>query len=708
MVTPNGTSAAHSAQFTAPAIGSVLEFSLVVTDRLGLMSTNQAITRVSVTRIPVARFGPDAGAYLGGDSIQLVSSSFDDGGLLLSGYSWAQVPAVPGVTLVADGGSALLSLPAVTSATLVGVELTVTNVLGATSLPARQTYIALPGGGANWTLSALLEGPNPILSTGTNPPACIVPTVTTNLSSPAYSLSWQCSSAVTTQQTTDAGVLKFVVPRVAGPDVLASCMVTATGSPPLSPPVLTASVAFAVRDDENPAVITSRPSFSTARASPFGLFLRTSEPTSSPSVLSTCSTLTVERTGGASIAFAAPLLTPQLCSPWTVNLSDLASSANFVPNLELAPAYSTTPRWEGPFVTSGSYDDPRPVVVSAGLFPFDTLARSNPPANPPTPYALVARDGTNLIQLSLDVLTPPSPCTPDCVLAASASPLAGLPLENGAPHGVRATSSSTHLLVAMQEVDGGVVYARRSPTGVWSSLTFQGELFNAANQLRRVLIADGGVVSDVFDVTNGSFSSAELVTLLPPDGGSASPGETRFASRTALVTVHRNGGFSIFQRDPFTGGWDAGGPVATVPAPGVRAYRPAEDTNVFSWATVAARTVAPHLAAFERTGGVRTINSLGPPSGFDLVQRGTIHVVAVAQNGDLRLYADSLTATIMTPLVGPPRAVPLAPGDNRFDLDVSCEAAFPRLALIEDALIIVWQERCAPSLTWRIAARVIH
>jgi hypothetical protein len=52
--------------------------------------------------------------------------------------------------------------------------------------------------------------------------------------------------------------------------------------------------------------------------------------------------------------------------------------------------------------------------------------------------------------------------------------------------------------------------------------------------------------------------------------------------------------------------------------------------------------------------------------------------------------------------------VPLAPGDNRFDLDVSCEAAYPRLGFIENALVVTWQERCAPSTTWRIAARVIR
>lgn len=711
MPTPNGTVTAHSARFTAGALGNVVEFSLVVTDRFGVSSTNSAIARVAVSRVPTARFGPDGGTYFGSDTIELVSTSFDDGGLLLTGHSWAQVPAVAGATLVADGGRALLTFPPLMmgdAPALVGVELTVTNVLGATSAPARQTYVARPGAGTNWTLTAAVEGATPILFTGTNPPSRIVPTITTNLASPSYSLSWQCTNLTTTSQVTDGGVFEFVVPRVVGPDVIASCQVTATGAPPLNPPVLTATAAFVLRDDENPSVVLSRPTFATARTSPWGLLLRTSEPVtlSGP----TCQVQTVERAGNALIAFSSllvtPSLNPQVCPAWTGQLSDFASPVNFVPNVPLSPAYSTASQWEGPFVSSASYDDPRPVVVSAGVLPFDTLAASNPPMSPPTPYALVARDSTTLLSFTLDVLSPPRPCSPDCVLPVTPIPVAGLPSVNGAPQNGRAVSQGTHLLVAMHEADGGFVYARRSPAGAWSTLAFEGELFNAGNQVRRVLVIDGGVVSDVFDPATATFSSPELVTTLPADGGAVAGGETRYSARNALVTVHRNGAFSMFQRDPGTGTWVVG--PGTPAAPGLLAFRPAEDTNVSTWATLAARTVAPHLAVFERTGGIRAVNSLGPATGIDVLQRGTIHVVAVAQNGDLRLYADSLTNTLMNPMEGPPRAVPLAPGDNRFDLDVSCEAAWPRLGFIEDALVVTWQERCAPSTTWRVAARVIH
>jgi hypothetical protein len=94
--------------------------------------------------------------------------------------------------------------------------------------------------------------------------------------------------------------------------------------------------------------------------------------------------------------------------------------------------------------------------------------------------------------------------------------------------------------------------------------------------------------------------------------------------------------------------------------------------------------------------------------GFDVVQRGEFSVFAVAQNGDLRLFWGAFASNTYHPILGPPRAVPLAPGDERFDLDVICEAAWPRVAFVEDALIVTWQERCAPEPRWRVAVRVIH
>jgi hypothetical protein len=98
---------------------------------------------------------------------------------------------------------------------------------------------------------------------------------------------------------------------------------------------------------------------------------------------------------------------------------------------------------------------------------------------------------------------------------------------------------------------------------------------------------------------------------------------------------------------------------------------------------------------------------LGPVTGgFDFVQRGTSTVIAVSQNGDLRLYRGRVTS--LSAITGPPRAVPLAPGDNRIDLDPSCEAAWPRLSFIEDALVITWQERCSPSTRWKVVTRVLR
>ncbi|MBL8933911.1 MAG: hypothetical protein JNM69_05125, partial [Archangium sp.] len=56
---------------------------------------------------------------------------------------------------------------------------------------------------------------------------------------------------------------------------------------------------------------------------------------------------------------------------------------------------------------------------------------------------------------------------------------------------------------------------------------------------------------------------------------------------------------------------------------------------------------------------------------------------------------------------GPPRPGFTTP-PVALDVDVLCEAAYPNFAFIEDALVITWQERCAPQTRWKIAARVIR
>jgi hypothetical protein len=135
--------------------------------------------------------------------------------------------------------------------------------------------------------------------------------------------------------------------------------------------------------------------------------------------------------------------------------------------------------------------------------------------------------------------------------------------------------------------------------------------------------------------------------------------------------------------------------------------RPAEDPCCgLRGSPYVARSTSPFLAYYEGSGTVRPVSTFGAVQGFDLVSRADSTFIAVSTAGDIRLYTGQTSANVQYP--GPPRAVPLAPGDNRIDLDPSCEAAWPRFALIEDALVITWQERCAPEPRWRIVTRLIQ
>ena len=720
-VTPNGTVTSHSPTFTSPGVGSVLEFSLVVTDRQGRPSTNSAVARVAVGGTPTARFGPDGGAFPGSSVVTLASTSFDDAGLALVNFSWAQVPPVSGANLSTDGGLAVLTLPAVpqgNAPVLVGVELTVTNSIGARSAPARQTYVANPGNGTNWSLSASLAGTSPVLANGSNPPARLLPAVTTGVASPSISYAWQCTgiSPVITVSSTGEG--DFAVPLVAGPDVNAVCQVTATGAPPLSPAQLTATVSFLVRDALNPVVLSSRPGSSSLRSSPFGMILRTSERVTDSNTSNCGGVLLTEQVGAAAVFFTNVLVAANTCGAWTGIISDLATPPNSLGNITIAPSFTVGALWQGPLASTARYDDPRPAVVTAGPLPFETQAASNPPPVPPLPYEVTARDGVNLVTFGVDVLSPPTGCNPDCPITGTATPLPGLDSTTPPPLNTRVAWVGAELLVAMQQrTDAGSVdtlYARRSGAGAWSALPVTGELYSDGTTTRRIRIVDGGVYSDVFDPFTTSFGFAELVTVLGPDAGvvQVSAGESKRTRRASAVSVYRSltGTPTVenFWRTPATASWTSfGGGAVQNFISGV----PVEGTVGFNPTVVAmtARNASPGLGTYGSS--FSALNSLGPVTGgFDVIHRQDTNIIAVSQGGDLRLYTWVLIegGGGPTEFPGPPRTVPLAPGDNRLDIDTACEAAWPRLALVEDALVVTWQERCGAETTWRVVMRIIQ
>jgi len=704
----NRTAASHSPRFTAPAFGTIIEFQLVVTDRFGRSSTNAAVTRVGVGGIPTAGFSPDGGTFTGGDSLTLISTSTDPGGLLLIGYQWSQVPAVAGATLVADGGTALLTFPPLGSGdppVVVGVELVVTSSVGSNSARFRRSYAATPGSGANWSLRVLPVG-TPILYNGANAPVTLDSTVSTSVSSPSISYSWSCPGLGSTVNGLPNGDAEFAVPAVVGLDRVVTCTLTATGSPPLSPAMLQASVGFSIRDDVDPTLVSSHPNFADTRSSPFGVLLRVSEPSSITVPFSSCALSVVEAAGNGTLLFSSTLMNATSCPAQSVNMTDTATVPNSA-SVPLTPIFNVTMVWRGPVVSTTDFADPRPALVSAGQLPFDRQAMAPPPA-PVLPFELVAREGTNLVTFGTNWLTVPATCDPNCPMTGTLTPITGLNVAVAAPLGERVANAGQVLLVALQRETSGpldTLYARRSPAGVWSSLVAGGELHNSGLEVRRMRLSGSALISDVYDPVSNTFVFPEQVL---PDAGtdvvSINTGESHAWSRGTVSVMHSSGVTESFRRNSSTASWE---PTTHHQPTNVLYGRTLQNDDSLGNTAFGffVRSVPDHMMACD--GNPRPVNTLGPVTGgFDFAQRFDQQFLAVSQGGDLRMYRGRASA--MVAMAGPPRTVALPPGDNRFDDDPSCEAAYPRLAFIEDALVLTWQERCSPSTRWKIVTRVMR
>jgi hypothetical protein len=105
--------------------------------------------------------------------------------------------------------------------------------------------------------------------------------------------------------------------------------------------------------------------------------------------------------------------------------------------------------------------------------------------------------------------------------------------------------------------------------------------------------------------------------------------------------------------------------------------------------------------------GVSTTIATSGVTGWAYAVRGGLQLVAISINGDVRLLVGPTGSLTLSDFNGPPRpGFPSPPPP--LDVDVLCEAVHPHLAFVEDALVVTWQERCAPQTRWRIAARVIR
>jgi hypothetical protein len=111
-------------------------------------------------------------------------------------------------------------------------------------------------------------------------------------------------------------------------------------------------------------------------------------------------------------------------------------------------------------------------------------------------------------------------------------------------------------------------------------------------------------------------------------------------------------------------------------------------------------------------GGVQNITTTAV-TGYELASWGGTILVVYGFNGDIRLktvapYTWSGAGGTPFDFGGPPRVGFTAPYPVVLDVNPLCEAAWPHMDFVEDALVITWQERCSPSTQWKVMARVVR
>lgn len=707
----NGGLSSHSPTFTAPASGSIVEFALVVTDRFGVASTNPAVARVACGAPPTARFGPDAGLVAGGQTVVFQSTSFDDAGLPLTRHDWVATGSVTG--LITDGGpSAWVTFSPVAFMApdeLARVELRVTNAIGATSAPSALSFQVRGASPNNWSLDAgtsqsILVGPVPptVGLEGAVAPPSAMPMA-----------SWSCLPSLPLV-TTGPTSAQFIAPVIAGPSRQFACTLTALGMPPLNPTTLSGTQTVLLRDGAPAQVLST--SLRNGRVGPFGWVVRLSEPVvSGVASAGTCTgalSYPPRLEAWASAGLMAPrtaLPTGQSCGPFAATLTDLASEPNFTSNAAVSEgaAFLVASEWLGPWVSSVDFLDPRPVFSTMGPLPKDEFMRWSPPTPLAPSYELLAREGTSLVRSN--AITPfiaDAGCGVGCLLAVQSQALAGLSAGASPPGGHRTFFAGGSLFVALETGDGGVegdLVGRRGLDGTWAGPTrTTGSAFQVRDSWSQVRVAGGSVFVDHYDVTTGAPLPAELVAsgLSEVSAASGLDGFVVLATgaNRALTTFRRVSGVT----------W-ASQPAA--PVTDVVRLAAAPAATFFGadlpWVVIE-RSTSPQIqyTRLDQAGAATTLATSGL-KGWAFAVRGAMLFVAASINGDVRLLFNDVSQAALTDFNGPPRAGFMTPPPP-LDLDILCEAAYPHLAFVEDALVVTWQERCAPQTRWRIAARVIR
>lgn len=709
-LTTNNLPTSHSPRFTAPAAGNVVELALVVEDRFGVTSA-PATLRVAVGQTPVARFTPDGGLVLGSQLVSLTATTVDDAGVALVGFDW-QLLAGTGGTLVADGGpSALWQVPAVAFGApdvLGGVTLRVTSAIGVTSAPTTNLFTIRGASPNNWSIDA---GTTLAVAVGAVPPQVTLNArVTTTLASPQYAVAWSCDGGVSLLGA-DTLTPTFLAPAMVGAQRTLPCSVVATGQPPLDPPTVTARVDVLLRDALAPS--TEAWVGDSTRMGRFGIVARATEPLASGSLSLTCSPSVsfglVARIFGRTVV-GGPSYTPisegATCGTFYADYVDRAVPSNSRSAELFGPASVVVQTvWTGPYESTQTFDDPRPVVAALSQAPLDIQELNGVTSSPPPGFEVVAAQGGSLVRFSgLDLSARPT-CTPSCPLNATT---VALGLAPGAyPPVKRALFGGAELFVPFA-TDGGQAsqVARRSALGTWSRYDgVPGIGGNWALELRTVRFEpDGGLVLlDTYDPTSGSFTTTDTVLTGQTALGVAAVGERVVAaavgpSRQLVVRLRQN---------------DLSWTTLNTSAP----Y-----TNVLGLRMVAlpgevSVALVEHSAGALGTQRVDAAGQIsitaGPVQGWDMAMWGSQLYVVYALAGDIRFK--SIAGSVFsgagggpTDFGGPPRPGFMAPYPVVLDGDPLCEAAYPQFAFVNEALVITWQERCSPATQWKVMARVVR
>lgn len=706
----NDSALAHSPRFTAPAAGTIVQFSLTVEDRVGNLST-PALLNVPIGVVPTARFVPDGGLLFGGQSVQLTSTSLDDAGVALVGFEWALGSGSVGTLLTDGGASATFSTPAMNFGdpdVLGQVTLRVTNAVGLRSGVTANNFIVRAANPNNWTIDA---GLSQSISVGPTPPqVTLTGTVSTpGIMSPSYSVAWSCPPPVTLVGA-DTLTPSFIAPVIVGPLQQVVCQLTAVGQPPLNPPMQTALTAVLLRDTAPPTLIRS--SIELTRMGRFGFIAWLSEPVTAAGSMN-CAGLTGtggwgERAIGNAAVIGkgyAAINEGMTCSNPIVTATDRATpTANTASNLPAGPAnFVVQTQWSGPWVSTTTFTDPRPVIATLSQLPSEVQRLAGVTPGTPVGYALVAREGTNLVEFSgLDVTMRPT-CSPSCALSSTSSPIN---LPTGAlTGGERAFFSPRAELLVTAPTDGGIpVVARRDAIGAWSTSSvltgWPGSWDLSLRTLRHDAMSQN-LLMDTLDQNSGQFVTTSVVAT-----GIAEAGV--FATTQSYVIAAVGPSRNLFVRRQ---NGDSTWSTVTISSPvysNIVALR-AETTT----AEVLVGIQDNLGFGIQRLDSTRPL-SIAPPSvqGWDFASWADHEYVVYSVNGDIRFGTVpgsfwSGAGGGISDFGGPPRAG-MPPYPVVLDNDPTCEAAWPQLEFVEDALVIIWQERCAPATQWNVVARVVR